>query len=151
MNKNQKNYLENYNTRLNILKKRNNSSLERFEEVYPYFKVYKDSNKYQIKMESVKTEINSVNSDIFLMENEIDKKILNINEMIQRLNKQLKNEKKKNAILKKKKDNLEEGVLTSDQLFEDSLQTYQTNVLDIFLYLFAYLFICKNIYTLIKK
>ena len=151
MNKNQKNYLENYSNRLNILKKRNNSSLERFEEIYPYFKVYKDSNKYQIKMESVKTEINSVNSDIFLMENEIDKKILSINEMIQRLNKQLKNEKKKNDILKKKKKNLEKGVLTSNQLFEDSLQTYQTNVLDIFLYLFAYLFICKNIYTLIKK
>jgi hypothetical protein len=149
-NKNNK-FLKQFNNKFILLKTNINSILEEFKSVYPYAKVYPNSERYQKQLQTIESNIQNANSETFLLNNEISQKIININKIIKDFNIELKKEKKLNTELKKKQGDLEEGVLSSDQLFEDEKTTYQTNIVNIIIYVIAYVYIGKNIYKLIKK
>ena len=144
-------FLKDFSKRYLELKKYTNLVLEEFEKVYPYAKVYPNSASYQKQMENVNSKLQNIASDTFLLDNEISQKIIDINTTITNVKKILEKEKILNKKLKNKEGNLEEGVLSSDQLFEDEKTTYQTNIVNIIIYAFAYLYIGNSIYKLIKK
>ena len=150
LNKNKK-FLKEFVGNFIKLRIKTNVLLREFENVYPYAKVYPNSQKYQTRYQNVNSELEQISTDTFLLDNEISKKLIDINKIIEKVKKQLENEKKLNQQLKNKEDNLEEGVLSSDQLFQDEKTTYQTNIVNIIIYAIAYLYIGKSIYKLIKK
>jgi len=144
-------FIRQFNNEYNTLNTNIHTSLEEFYKTYPYYKVYNTSEKYKTKMNSIHTNMDKINNDIFLLDNTIEKKVIDINKVIHNMNMKLKEAKKLNKSLKEKSNNLEEGALSSEQLFEDEKTTYQTNVLNIIIYVIAYAYIGNSIYKLIKK
>ena len=144
-------FIKKFNFDYNTLNNEIHNGLEEFYKTYPYYKVYGNSEKYKIKMNSIHTNMDKINNDIFLLDNTIEKKVIDINKVIHNMNMKLKEAKKLNKSLKEKSNNLEEGALSSEQLFEDEKTTYQTNVLNIIIYVIAYAYIGNSIYKLIKK
>ena len=151
MLKTNKKFLDDFTNKFVNLKVNINKLLEEFEKLYPYANVYPNSQKYKTQMNNINNSLQQASSETFLLDNEISKKNIDINKVIVKIKKQLEKEKKINEKFKNKKDNLEEGVLSSEQLFEDGKTTYQTNIVNIVIYAIAYLYIGKNIYELIKK
>lgn len=146
-----KEFIKKFNFDYNTLTSEIDNSLEEFYKTYPYYKVYSNSEKYKNKMNLIHANMDKINNDIFLLDNTIEKKVIDINKVIHNMNVKLTESKKINKNLRNKSNNLEEGALSSEQLFQDEKTTYQTNVLNIMIYLIAYGYIGNSIYKLIKK
>lgn len=151
MENHNKEYIENFNTKYNTLKSEIHSSLEDFYRTYPYYKVYKQSQRYKTEMNNINSNMERLNTDIFSLKNDIETQLISINDIIKNLNTKIKKEEKINKKLKNKSDNLEEGALSAEQLFRDEKTTYQTNIVNIIIYMIAYGYIGTSIYKLIKK
>ncbi len=81
LNKNKK-FLKDFTGDFIKLRIKTNVLLREFENVYPYAKVYPNSQKYQTRYQNVNSELEQVSSDTFLLDNEISKKIIDINKII---------------------------------------------------------------------
>ena len=151
MENHNKEYIKKFNTKYNTLKSEIHNSLEDFYKTYPYYKVYKQSQRYKTQMSNIQGNMERLNTEIFSLRNDIEEHIIDINKIIRNLNRKVKKEELLNKKLKSKSNKLEEGALSAEQLFRDEKTTYQTNIVNIIIYTIAYGYIGTTIYKLIKK
>jgi len=95
-------YADKYENQLNVLKEQFVSILADFKKYYIFFNKNPDVNEYQQMFSNINSNIESINSQIFKMNNNIQQTIDGNNIKIQEINKEIQKEKNMNLELKNK-------------------------------------------------
>ena len=91
-----------FTSQLNALQKQLPAVLDDFEKYYVFYNMNPANSEYQNMFENIKNNLNSINSQTFILANSVDKEIGNVNQKMVSLNSLIENEKEMNINLKKK-------------------------------------------------
>ena len=87
--------------------------------------------------ENIKSNLQSINSELFMTSNNIEKDTENINDRLQKINILIRKEKMKNQQLKKKLGIVEKKYNGSDELISDYKEIYNLDYLNNFALFFG--------------
>jgi hypothetical protein len=125
--------------------------LDEFKKAYLFYNKNPQNTEYQQIYESSKSNLNTFNSDVFLLSNNIEYNTEQLNIMLLKLNTLIVNEKQTNQALKKKISIVENKESAADELIYDYKNLYGLNYtknwglfLSIFLSGFAIYRVYKN-------
>ena len=124
-------------SKINILKEKLPSILDDFKKYYIFYNKNPEYTEYQQMFENIKSNLQSINSDLFMTSNNIEKDTENINDRLQKINILIRKEKMKNQQLKKKLGIVEKKYNGSDELISDYKEMYNLDYLNNFALLFG--------------
>ena len=124
-------------SKINTLKEKLPSILDDFKKYYVFYNKNPEYDEYQQMFENIKSNLQSINSDLFMTSNNIEKDTENINDRLQKLNALIAKEKIKNKQLKKKLGIVEKKYNGSDELISDYKEMYNLDYLNNFALLFG--------------
>ncbi len=102
------------------------------DDFIKYFILYnKDPTypEYQTMFENIKSNLNSLSSSLFMVSNDIDVNIDNINKLYASLDVLIKKERKKNRELKRKLGIIESKTNSSNEMIDDYSEIYDIDYL----------------------
>jgi len=91
-----------FTDKLNSLKQQLPAVLDDFEKYYVFYNMNPSNNEYQRLFENIKNNLNSINSQSFVISNDVDKSINDVNTKLSSINLLIEQEKKTNIELKAK-------------------------------------------------
>ena len=118
-----------------------------------YFILYnKDPNfpEYQSMFENVKQQLNKLSASLFMISNDVDSNTDKINKKFFELNASIKEEKKRNIVLKRKLGIIEQKGNSSDEMFDNFNEIYDMGYLrnwGLFGCIIVGGLLIKNVYT----
>ena len=124
-------------SKINILKEKLPSILDDFKKYYIFYNKNPEYTEYQQMFENIKSNLQSINSELFMTSNNIEKDTENINDRLQKINILIRKEKMKNQQLKKKLGIVEKKYNGSDELISDYKEMYNLDYLNNFALLFG--------------
>ena len=116
-------------SKINILKEKLPAILDDFKKYYVFYNKNPEYDEYQQMFENIKSNLQSINSDLFMTSNNIEKDIENINDRLQKLNALIAKEKIKNRQLKRRLGIVEKKYNGSDELISDYKEIYNLDYL----------------------
>ena len=139
--KNSKNFL----SQINTLKEKLPSILDDFKKYYVFYNKNPEYNEYQQMFENIKSNLQSINSELFMTSNNIEKDTENINNRLQKINALIAKEKIKNKQLKKKLGYIEKQYNGSDELISDYKDIYNLDYLTNFALFFGVILLASTL------
>ena len=103
--------------------------LDDFKKYYVFFNKNPEYPEYQNIFENVKNNLNTLNSDLFVLSNEVDVSTDKINKQLFILNKLIKQEKEKNRKLKKELGIIDHKNNAAIELIYDYKKIYKSEYL----------------------
>jgi hypothetical protein len=120
---------EQFTDKLDALQQKITPILEDFKKYYVFYNKNPDYPDYQSMFDKVKGQITQVCSDLFTLENNVDKNIDNINKALAELNVLIKEEKKTNRELKRKLGIAETENNAASELIDNYKEMYEEGYL----------------------
>ena len=114
--------------KLNILKEQLPSILDDFKKYYVFYNKNPENNEYQQMFENIKTNLNSINSQLFMVKNN-ESKTDKVNKNMVQLNKLIQQDKKINTDVKKKLRAIYEQNYSAFELISDYNKMYEIEYL----------------------
>lgn len=105
------------------------SVLEDFKKYYIFYNKTPDYPEYQQLFENIKSNLNSINSDLFTLSNDVQVNIDSLNKGLTVLNSQIENEKKKNRQLKLDLGIVENKNNAASEMIYDYKKMYESGYL----------------------
>ena len=106
-----------FSEKLDSLKQQLPSILDDYEKYYVLYHKNPDYNEYQQSFQGIKANLNNVNSQLFILSNDVEKNTNKLNRYLVKLNKQIDIQKTKNTKLKKSFGNVEgENAATTEMI-----------------------------------
>lgn len=139
--KNSKNFL----SQINTLKEKLPSILDDFKKYYVFYNKNPEYNEYQQMFENIKSNLQNMNSELFMTSNNIEKDTENINNRLQKINALIAKEKIKNKQLKKKLGYIEKQYNGSDELISDYKDIYNLDYLTNFALFFGVILLASTL------
>jgi hypothetical protein len=124
-------------SQINTLKEKLPSILEDFVKYYIFYNKNPEYSEYQQMFENIKANLQKINSELFMVSNNIDKNTETINHRLQKINMSITKEKIKNKLLKKKLGIVEKKYNGSDELISDYKEIYNLDYLNNFALFFG--------------
>ena len=124
-------------SKINTLKEKLPSILDDFKKYYIFYNKNPEYTEYQQMFENIKSNLQSINSELFMTSNNIEKDTESINNRLQKINILIRKEKMKNQQLKKKLGIVEKKYNGSDELISDYKEMYNLDYLNNFALLFG--------------
>jgi galactitol-specific phosphotransferase system IIB component len=124
-------------SKINTLKEKLPSILDDFKKYYIFYNKNPEYTEYQQMFENIKSNLQSINSDLFMTSNNIEKDTESINDRLQKINILIRKEKMKNQQLKKRLGIVEKKYNGSDELISDYKEIYNLDYLNNFALLFG--------------
>ena len=115
---------DNYNNKIKVLNEQFYSILEDFKKYYIFFNKNPNVNEYQQMFLNIKSNIESINSQLFTIHNNIQDNIDDININIEKINTEIQKEKKQNIELKKRVGIVNNKKVSSEILIDDYKELY---------------------------
>lgn len=103
--------------------------LDDFQKYYVFFNKNPEYPEYQHLFENIKNNLNTTNSELFVLSNEVDMSTDEINENLFKLNILIEREKDRNRELKRKLGIVEHKNNASTELISDHKQIYESEYL----------------------
>lgn len=119
-------------SQINTLKEKLPSILDDFKKYYIFYNKNPEYNEYQQIFESIKGNLQNINSELFMTTNNIEKGTEDINSKLQIINKLIAKEKIKNRKLKRQLGIVEKKYNGSDELISDYKEMYNLDYLNNF-------------------
>lgn len=116
-------------SKINTLKEKLPAILDDFKKYYVFYNKNPEYDEYQQMFENIKSNLQSINSDLFMTSNNIEKDTENINDRLQKLNALITKEKIKNRQLKRRLGIVEKEYNGSDELISDYKEIYNLDYL----------------------
>jgi hypothetical protein len=116
-------------SQINTLKEKLPSILEDFIKYYIFYNKNPEYNEYQQMFENIKGNLQNINSELFMISNNIDKNTETINDRLQKINILIRKEKIKNKQLKRKLGIVEKKYNGSDELISNYKEMYNLDYL----------------------
>ena len=114
-----------FTDKLNTLKQQLPAVLDDFEKYYVFYNMNPSNNEYHQMFDNIKNNLNSINSQSFIISNEVDKAINDVNTKLLSLNLLIAQEKKMNielkaklAIIKQKENSADIRILNYKQMYD---------------------------------
>jgi hypothetical protein len=120
---------EQFTDKLDALQQKIIPILEDFQKYYVFYNKNPDYPDYQSMFDKVKGQITQVCSDLFTLENNVDKNINNINKALAELNVLIQEEKKTNRELKRKLGIAETENNAASELINNYKEMYEEGYL----------------------
>jgi hypothetical protein len=120
---------EKLNVELQTLEKQAPTILDEFKKAYLFYNKNPQNNEYHQTFETVKSQLNDINSKLFMLSNNIETDIEKINKKLFILNILIKNAKEKNQKLKRKLGFVERRHNVTDDMINDYKLTYNIGYL----------------------
>ena len=139
--KNSKNFL----SQINTLKEKLPSILDDFKKYYVFYNKNPEYNEYQQMFENIKSNLQNMNSELFMTSNNIEKDTENINNRLQKINALIAKEKIKNKKLKKKLVYIEKQYNCYDELISDYKDIYNLDYLTNFALFFGVILLASTL------
>jgi hypothetical protein len=119
-------------SQINTLKEKLPAILDDFKKYYIFYNKNPEYNEYQQIFESIKGNLQNINSELFMTTNNIEKGTEDINSKLQIINKLITKEKIKNRKLKRQLGIVEKKYNGSDELISDYKEMYNLDYLNNF-------------------
>ena len=119
-------------SQINTLKEKLPAILDDFKKYYIFYNKNPEYNEYQQMFESIKGNLQGINSELFMTTNNIEKGTEDINSKLQIINKLITKEKIKNSKLKRQLGIVEKKYNGSDELISDYKEMYNLDYLNNF-------------------
>jgi hypothetical protein len=119
-------------SQINTLKEKLPAILDDFKKYYIFYNKNPEYNEYQQMFESIKGNLQNINSELFMTTNNIEKGTEDINSKLQIINKLITKEKIKNRKLKRQLGIVEKKYNGSDELISDYKEMYNLDYLNNF-------------------
>ena len=103
--------------------------LDDFNKYFVFYNKTPDYPEYQNMFNNIKKNLNSLGSSLFMVSNDVDSNIDNINEVFKRLDILINREKKRNRELKRKLGIVESEINSSNEMISDFNEMYDTDYL----------------------
>jgi esterase/lipase len=114
-----------FTDQLNSLKQQLPAVLDDFEKYYVFYNMNPSNNEYHQLFENIKNNLNSINSQSFIISNDVDKSINDVNTKLISLNLLIEQEKKTNreletklAIIKQKGNSADIRISNYKQMYD---------------------------------
>lgn len=118
-----------FTNKLNSLQQQLPAVLDDFEKYYVFYNMNPSNNEYQNMFDNIKNNLNSINSQIFILANSVDKEINNVNDKLVSINSLIQKEKANNIKLKTQLANTEKKGNGSDIRISNYKQIYDIGYL----------------------
>jgi len=128
--------------KLNILKEQLPSILDDFKKYYVFYNKNPENNEYQQMFENIKTNLNSINSQLFMVKNNVQSKTDKVNKNMVQLNKLIQQDKKINVDVKKKLRAIYEKNYSAFELISDYNKMYEIEYLRNWALLLSIILVC---------
>ena len=119
-------------SQINTLKEKLPSILDDFKKIFIIFNKTPESNEHQQMFDHIKSNLQKINSELFMTTNNIEKDTEYINKKLHKLDVLIRKEKIKNKALKKKLGIVQEEYNGSDELIDDYKNIYNLYYLNNF-------------------
>ncbi len=119
-------------SQINTLKEKLPSILDDFKKYYIFYNKNPEYDEYQQIFESIKGNLQNINSELFMTTNNIEKGTEDINSKLQIINKLITKEKIKNRKLKRQLGIVEKKYNGSDELISNYKEMYNLDYLNNF-------------------
>ena len=116
-------------SQINTLKEKLPSVLDDFKKYYVFYNKNPEYSEYQQMFENIKGNLQNINSELFMISNNIEKDTENINDRLQKINALIAKEKIKNRQLKTRLGIVEKKYNGSDELISDYKEMYNLDYL----------------------
>jgi len=116
-------------SQINTLKEKLPSILDDFKKYYVFYNKNPEYNEYQQMFENIKGNLQNVNSELFMISNNIEKDTESINDRLHKINVLIAKEKMKNHQLKRRLGIVEKKYNGSDELISDYKEMYNLDYL----------------------
>ena len=115
---------------INVLKEKLPSILDDFKKYYVFYNKNPTYSEYQTIFENIKSNLNSINTDLFKIQNSIEKNTTTISSEFEEINKLIKEEKTKNNTFKSSYDKLNNNLNGSKIMIDEYKQIYNEKYLN---------------------
>jgi hypothetical protein len=115
--------------KLQILKQKLPAILDDFKKYYIFFNKNPEYPEYQNHFENIKGNLRKIHSELFILSNEEDSSTQDINKRLFEMNLLIQKEKERNRMLKKKLGIIENKNNASTELISDYKQIYNSEYL----------------------
>lgn len=119
----------NYTERLQTLKQQMPPILDDFVKYFVLYNKDPSIPEYQNMFENIKSNLNKLSSSLFILSNDVDANIDNINKFYEILNNLIKKERDKNLELKKQLGMIETNINSSNEMIHDYNKIYDIGYL----------------------
>ena len=116
-------------SQINTLNEKLPSLLDDFKKYYVFYNKNPEYSEYQQMFENIKGNLQNINSELFMISNNIEKDTENINDRLQKINALIAKEKMKNRQLKRRLGIVEKKYNGSDELISDYKEMYNLDYL----------------------
>ena len=99
--------------------------LEDFKKSYILYNKDTEYNEYQQTFINAKSNLEHLNSELFMLENKVHVNIDKLNEQLDKLNVKIMEDKLENSVLKKRLGIIEVGVNSTDEMINDYKKKYE--------------------------
>jgi len=120
---------ENFINKIHTLKEQVPSILDDFKKYYVFYNKNPDYPEYSQMFENIKSNLNNVNSNLFIFSNDVDVNTENISKKMFELNVLIKREREINHKLKHKLGILDEQINSTDEMINDYSKVYDEKYL----------------------
>ena len=148
--------LSNYKTpaqfteRLQTLQQQLPAILEDFTKYYVFYNKNPEYDEYKQMFENIRSNLNKINSDLFVLSNNVGSNIDDLNTKLVELNDLIEAEKEKNKMLKRKLGIMEHKSNTADEMISNFRDIYENEYVrnwGLLCCVVAGGFVIKNIFT----
>jgi galactitol-specific phosphotransferase system IIB component len=139
-----------FREKLNILIQQLPSILEDFKKYFIFYNKNPEYDEYQQMFENIKLNLNEINSNLFVLSNDVENATENLNKKLFALNILINKERKKNKVLKNKLGIIEDKSNTSHELisnYEEIYNSYYLRNWSLFFSIIIVMLTIKNIYN----
>ena len=128
--------------KLNRLKEQLPSILDDFKKYYVFYNKNPENNEYQQMFENIKNNLNNINSQLFVIKNNVQSEIDKLNKNMVNLNKLIQNDKEINTDIKKKLRNIYNKNYSTYELISDYNKMYDIEYLRNWALLLSIILVC---------
>ena len=111
-------------SKINALKEKLPAILDDFKKIYIFYNKNPESTEYKQMFDNIKNNLQQINSELFMVTNNIEKDTEYINKKLHKLDLLIRKEKIKNKKLKNKLGIISEEYNGSDELIDDYKEMY---------------------------
>lgn len=141
---------EQFTEKLQALQEQLPAILEDFKKYYVFYNKNPEYDEYRQMYENMKNNLNKINSDLFVLSNDVSSNTDELNKQLFYLNDLIEQEKQKNKMLKRKLGIVENKSNAADEMITNFREIYESDYLrnwGLFGCIIVGGLVIKNIYT----
>jgi hypothetical protein len=131
--------------KLNILKQQLPSILDDFKKYYIFYNKNPENSEYQQMFENIKNNLNNINSQLFMVKNNVQSETNKLNKNMVYLNKLIQNDKEINIDIKDKLRRTYDKNYSTSELISDYNKMYEIEYLRNWALFLSILLVCITV------